>query len=281
MKRRLVARLAAGIIAALASSPVVAPPAAADSISLDVYLECPEAYPAPDGFMDDETIWLYASTSARIRGSVVVTTGGRIIKSWDFSGSTYMSYTWVPTVGGVIVPGLYTVTARAVGADGVPHTDTATFVVSAKKLIRVVSTRKVTAVSAVTACVDETYWGLPTKEMCGGTAAKYQYGGSRWTTILDAEHYAPIPAGGFEDLHPTTISVAATFSQRGTKPNLFSVCAGLDCSADVSFSKSTSVSAKVQTSSSTSGVTWVIKIPHGNVLTTKTYTITTAYWALR
>ena len=87
----------------------------------------PNVFPHADGYRDSVTFTASvvdpAPGSVPVTGTVAITSGATVVKSWSLSTSIEQTFTWDGRSGGVVVEGDYTVTATGTTADGVEVSD--------------------------------------------------------------------------------------------------------------------------------------------------------------
>jgi hypothetical protein len=259
----------------------------------------PTLYPAVDGIVDTTQISGDVTSSAgteRIRGTVVVTIGTRVAKTWVLSSTGPFSFTWDGKIAGSIVAGTYKVTVRA---DGVATPPVATFVVSPKKVTAVTYT-KTRYPNENFDCWDDLNlgpfdpgWSTHQTRICA-----FQFPGTGQQGILTLKGtkavgpvyykgYLDLPLAVVNSLRDPVVSVTATFTQSGSGSNALWVCLDYGCPAVAvkAFTRSTTVTASARQNEFVTApqatVSWMLRVAHGHDLTVKAWKIKVIYYALR
>jgi hypothetical protein len=133
----------AAAAAVVASSLVVAPSATADPTAdvtgVNLVTSAATIYPHKDGYRDSLKITVSATTDdtsvSTSPGTITITHGTTLIKSWAISGAAPVSETWSGRIHSKIAPGNYVVTASFANADTTVASETAAVGVSRKRLV--------------------------------------------------------------------------------------------------------------------------------------------------
>jgi uncharacterized protein YgiM (DUF1202 family) len=110
---------------AITTVPLTVAAEAAAALTLEA--SAPEVFPHVDG--DRDTVTFTAGVlgagpaSLPVDGTIEITLGATVVKSWALSTSAQQTFTWDGRTGGVVVEGDYTVTATGTTADGTELSD--------------------------------------------------------------------------------------------------------------------------------------------------------------
>jgi hypothetical protein len=127
-----------------------------DVVTASVVTSVPVVYPHKDGYRDTVKITATALTAdssvSTSPGTIVITKGTKVVKTWKISAAAPVNESWTGLVKSKISTGTYVVTVTYTNADSTTATSHASVGVSAKKLVARHWTKKVTAESSSTSC---------------------------------------------------------------------------------------------------------------------------------
>jgi len=296
MRTRIAAVLAA-VVALLAPAAAAH---AAPAHSLDVYTYSTALYPAVDGYLDSTTIAGSvdpADPGQPVRGTVTISVGGRIIKSFPLTRTGHFEFIWNGRAGnGTIVPGVARVAVRV---DGQISPAATTIAVSPKKLVKVTRTT-VQAPWISMHCRDDkldsitgdawfAYFGkiCATERDARQTILRLKLRGTVsvgpivWDGSVDKTGPSAIDTSPI----PAVTSVTIAFTQSGSGSNMFFICEDSDCSIPTSSALRTFSQSGTYTSTGRaiggSYPYWRVIVPHGHDLSFSKITITTVYYVLK
>lgn len=286
---RTTTRLLATVVAVLALLAPAAVAQAAPPYELSIDASEPTVFPAVDGHVDTTVISGAVTTSGseeRIRGSVMVRVGKRVVATWQLTRTGPFSFTWNGRSGSEIVAGAATVSLRVDG-----HTPVSdTFTISAKKITAVTWTKKVTAYSSFEGCEDDNF---PFLSFFACQTGNVWFGGFTTGMRIDARggydsniyalHQLTLPAAIRDSFHEPRVTVTAKFNQSGKYTNSLMVCTDEYCSdwTEKAFKKSSTVSATVTQWLGEPRATWWVNVAEDNVVSYGGFTVKIVYYALR
>lgn len=304
---KLVGRLllTASIVAAMVAAPTMA---WADPLNplTGVTLAAPSipaVYPVVDGQMDTVTISgsVDAAAPRRVRATVTVSIGSRLLKTWPLSATGPFSFVWDGKSAGTVVPGAAVVRVRAVDDDGTVITASTPLTISPKKVTAVVYT-KVVYPNMGFDCFDDldlTWsdpgYGAHLLAICPFTFPATGDGTRGTLTMRGTKSVGPLYGVGYFDLPSTVqaslldpvVSVTSDFIQKGAGNNSLWVCGDSSCSKTgvKNFTSSGAFSASRRldgfVASPVTGISWMTRVGHGHDLVIRTWKIRITYYALR
>lgn len=260
----------------------------------------PTVYPVTDGYVDAVTISgaISAATQGRIRATVSVVVGARVLKSWILTSTGPFAFTWNGKSGTSVVAGAATILVRASQDDGSIVTASKPLTISPKKITKLTYTKVAPLVGGLGfECYDNTgldwtdpRWSAWLLKVCPlGFGTPVSYSGKKSSGTLYVAHVLTMPSGVYHSLGPVTATVTATFSQSGSGSNSLWVCGDSGDPCATSGVRTWSGSATRSATSSlvnpaSIGMTdlrWWLKIGHGHDITVKAYTVKITYYGLR
>lgn len=294
MRTRVIAALAAAVaLLAPASVAQAAPPYTLTIDSFATLVLAPQ-----DGYLDSTDIIGTVDAGGaieRIRGSVVITVGGRVLKTFPLSSTGPFHLTWNGYAGnGTIVPGTATVTLRVDGQ--APVSDS--LIVSAKRLVKYTRTTSQPAwligpcrddmvfsgAGAVNAEIKHIDKICPTPRDARQNILRLVMRGTQSTGAVTLTPSYDPSYGAITNIRPAIISVTATFHQTGSGSNQFYLCETPSCtppsgSTLVTFTKSGTYTT-TGGSWDPSDPDWRIVVNHGHDVSLTKFTIKITYWRL-
>jgi hypothetical protein len=293
---RMRAKVTTAVAAVLALLAPASAAQAAPSYDLTIGVEQPTVFPYVDGYVDSTRIDGEVSIGGaieRIRGSVAVSIGGRVVKTFPLSSTGQFHLEWNgKAANGQLVPGTAIVTLR-VGDE----TTTDSVVVSSKKLVKITKVTSQTpwisyrchdekVVHTVEQEIAQTNKVCPMPRDAAQNILRITLRGSVSTGAVtfegnqDATDYAVEKA-----VYPPVTTITAKFTQSGSGSNAFYLCEDNLCSAPIDSTLQTFSHSGTYATSGTSNYppypTWRVVVPHGHDLSFSKFTIKTVYWVLR
>lgn len=251
-------------------------------------------YPAVDGYYDDIDISGHVLTGVgdpvRIRATVVVMTGTRVVKTWPLSQTGNFSFTWDGKVNGAVVSGSY-YAGVTVDNGGILQGLVDPFVVYKQKITALTWTKTVNAAS-YGGCSDDKIVPIDEWLSYSDKICPRPFSGSNIT--LDARKsvgpvyfgaaYIPTPAAVRASLRPVVATVTAKVAQSGSGVNVMWIqpdgTGGVPVTRSFTKSGTYSVTQTVQIDQM-QDIYWNVQVNHGHSLKLTTYTTKVTYYALR
>jgi hypothetical protein len=235
-------------------------------------------------------------------GTITITHGTTLIKSWAISATAPVSETWSGRIHSKIAPGNYVVTASFANADTTVASETAAVGVSRKRLVKLHWKKKVNAIPATIGHTANIIPGtaevlLPVSSPSAHKTAKERNYSSKVAafdpTLEDAEMVTALPRAVNNSVKATEFVTTSRVRLRNPssgKKKLYLAACGLgrdEIGFDVcgkAKSISTSVSATSPKTALYPGVgdaVWIVSLIPDNIAIIHTFTVHVTYYTLK